>query len=94
VSKKKEKEAEKFPVYDELIVHDGKTITKTKKWWRAVVVTSPKSYPGRKTVSIYQWRYDPKSDKWKRHAKMNIPSKDLWEKIKSAVDEYLEQLGV
>ncbi len=83
---------EEFPVHENMIVHDGKTITKTPVWWKAVLVTSPKSYPNRKNVAIYQWRFSTKDGRWKRHAKINISSKKVWEKIKAAVEEFLGML--
>ena len=80
-------EAEKYPVHDIIKVVHGIDIYRTKKWWKAVLLTE--SY-GRRQVTIYQWI--KKDDKWKRKQKMSITDKDEWAKIVEACAELVAKL--
>ena len=74
---------EPFPVHETVKVLDGVTISKTGKWWSAALLVE--SY-GRKQIALYLWNKD-ETGKWKRREKFIIPSKDMWEKTKKALDE-------
>jgi len=78
---------EEFPVSDKLKVITGVTLSKSDKWWLAVVALE--SF-GRKQICIYLWQ---KSDeKWKRRQKFMIRGTDHWMKIKEAVDQLMPHL--
>lgn len=83
VSKKSAPVEEKLPLHESLEVLGYTTISKTKRWWCAVV--SLNSF-GRKQVAVYLWQ--KKEDKWKRNQKLTIRKGD-WDSIKRAVDNLL-----
>jgi hypothetical protein len=78
------KQNEKFPVHESLKVLDGETVFKTEKWWLAVLKTE--SF-GRIMVNIYLWV--KRGDKWKRQQKLGIRGKEIWSRIKTAVDKFI-----
>jgi len=75
-------QGEPFPVHETVKVLEGVTINKSGKWWSAALLVE--SY-GKKQVALYLWIKD--DGKWKRKEKFIIPSKDIWEKTKKALDE-------
>jgi len=78
---------EKFPVSERLKVVDGITLSKSDKWWSAVVALE--SF-GRRQVCIYLW--NKRGDEWKRRQKFLVRGRQNWEKIKASVDKFLPYL--
>jgi hypothetical protein len=74
---------EPFPVYETVKVLEGVTINKSGKWWSAALLVE--SY-GKRQIALYLWQKGDEG-KWKRREKFIIPSKDMWEKTKKALDE-------
>jgi len=80
---------EKLPVSDALHIIKSKTVFKSEKWWLAVALVD--SF-GRKQVCVYLWL--KRADGWKRKQKLTVTSRNTWEEIKQAVDEYLKDVMV
>lgn len=78
---------EELPLSEFYRVLDHVTISKSSKWWSAVVLTE--AY-GRKSVSLYLWTYS--EGKWKRKHKFEINRRGEWEKIKAAVEAMLQKV--
>jgi len=78
--------SEDFPVDKTLQVVQGETISKSQRWWIAVLKLKSqfKSSP---QVALYMWRHDGKS--WKRKQKFTIVFGN-WVKIKQAVDKMFQ----
>jgi len=76
--------SEIYPVHETLEVIGGETIFKTDRWWLAVVKT--RAF-GREAVSVYLWV--KRGDEWKRQQKLSIRGREMWEKIKKAVESLL-----
>lgn len=79
MDEKEETCEKKYPVHEVIKVLQGIDIYKTKKWWKAALLTE--SY-GKRQVTIYQWVKS--EEKWKRKQKMSIVNKDEWGKIVKA----------
>jgi len=82
-----ELEEERIPISEKLEVINYTTIYKSGKWWTAVALVN--SF-GRKQISLYLWLN--RDGKWKRNQKYTIHSRSEWEKIKEAVEKYLDSL--
>jgi len=80
---------EKLPVSDFYTVLDQEVIFKTPKWLEAVVIVE--SF-GKRSITIYMWMFDSKTNKWKRKQKLSLRNRADWEKIKSAVDRMFGKL--
>jgi hypothetical protein len=78
---------EKFPVSETLKVIEGITLSKSGKWWSAVVLLE--SF-GRKQVAVYLW--NKKGDQWKRRQKFLIISKDQWTRAKETIEKLIPNL--
>lgn len=76
---------EPFPVHESVKVLQGVTVSKSSKWWSAALIIE--SY-GRRQIALYLWVKSAEG-KWKRKEKFILPSKEIWEKLKTAVDEKL-----
>lgn len=77
-----------FPVHDELDIIDGRTIFKSDKWWKAVVLYE--GFSGRE-IGVYLWKQT--EDRWKRQQKYVIRSEDDWEKDQEAIGTLLNGLA-
>ena len=78
---------EKLPLSEFYSVLDQVTISKSSKWWSAVVLTE--AY-GRKNIALYLWTYS--EGIWKRKHKFEIHSRTDWEKIKVAIETMLQKM--
>lgn len=78
---------EKLPLSEFYRVLDHVTISKSSKWWSAVVLTE--AY-GRKSIALYLWTN--RDGTWKRKHKFEINRKGEWEKIKAAVETLLQKM--
>lgn len=79
--------AEELPVHEEIDVLKSETVFKTGKWWKAV--TLQEAF-GRKEAAVYLWR--KRGDKWVRKQKFTVKSKENWEKIGPALEEFVKEL--
>lgn len=80
---------EKFPVHEIIKQIKGKTLYRSKRFWRAVVLAEDPG--GRRSVRVYLWRN--KDGKWKVSQKLKINTKKGWEKLKKIIDEYVQELA-
>lgn len=81
---------EKLPVHEAVHVIDSKTIYKTQKWWKAVVLAN---MFGHDKIMVYLWRVDEKTGKWKRKQKLGVNNEKDWTATKGAIDEFIPRLG-
>ena len=80
--------SEKLPVDEFLKVVAHRTVTKTSRWWYAVVLVELPS--GRKRINIYGWIN--RNGQWKRKQKLTIGNVQTWQQIKQHVEELLGEL--
>lgn len=78
---------ERVPIKAPLKVLRHHTINKKFGWWAAVVLLE--SY-AKKQVCFYLWQ--KKDDTWKRKQKFGIHSKEDWQRMKQAVESYVNEL--
>jgi len=78
---------EKLPCDEVITVSEQRTIYKTAKWWKAVILGE--SF-GKRFVAVYLWQN--KNGEWKQKHKLKINGKDDWEKTKPVVDELVLKL--
>lgn len=79
---------ESFPVHQIIRQIRGKTIYRSKRFWRAVVLTEDPA--GRRSVRVYLWR--SKDGGWRTIQKLKINTKKGWEKLRQAIDELVKEL--
>jgi hypothetical protein len=84
-----EQPKEPLPVDEAIQVIDYRNIYKTSKWWCAVLLGN---MFGHDKIMVYLWQWNDKTGKWKRKQKMGINFEKDWEKIKSAVEEFLPRI--
>lgn len=77
---------EKIPTNEMIKVIDHITITKSEKWWIAVVLAGDE---GRKKVMLYMW--NKRGDTWKRQQKFTIGGKHNWPLYKDAIEKLLDK---
>jgi hypothetical protein len=80
--------SEKLPISEVYKVIDYITISKSAKWWKAIVVYE--AY-GRRSIGVYLWI--KKNDVWKRQNKFIIRNLDEWNKVKDAVEQLAPKLA-
>ena len=78
---------EKLPLSEFYRVLDHVTISKSSKWWSAVVLTE--AY-GRKSIALYLWTN--RDGRWTRKHKFVISGKGDWLAIKTAVEAMLQKM--
>jgi hypothetical protein len=83
VKKRKKGAKKEEKVHETVKVLEGITISKSDRWWSAALLVE--AY-GKRQIALYLWRKDDEG-KWKRKEQIIIPSKDIWEKTKKALDE-------
>jgi len=83
-----EKTEEKLPISEFYKVVDSVTIFKNQKWWEAIVVFESS---GKRSIGMYLWQ--KRQDIWKRKHKFNVRNVEEWNKLKSAVEQLVPQLG-
>jgi len=79
---------EKLPISDFYKVIDYVTLSKTKKWWKAIVVYEAS---GKRSIGLYLW--ENRDDVWKRKNKFSVRNLDEWTTIKNAVDQLAPKLA-
>jgi hypothetical protein len=79
--------SEKLPISAFYKVVDYVTISKSEKWWKAVVVFE--SF-GKKSIGLYLWQ--KKEGVWKRKHKFDIRDLDEWNKLKSVIEKLAPKL--
>ena len=82
-----EKTSEKLPISEFYKVVDYITISKSGKWWEAIVVSE--AYEKR-SIGLYLW--EKRNDVWKRKHKFSVRNLDEWNKVKDAVDQLAPKL--
>ena len=80
-------EDERVPIKPPLRLLKIRTINKRFGWWAAVVLLE--SY-AKKQICFYLWQ--KKDDNWKRKQKFGIHSKEDWQLMKTAVEEFVNEL--
>lgn len=75
------------PIKAPLKVIGHHTINKKFGWWAAVVLLE--SY-AKKQICFYLWQ--KKDDIWKRKQKFGIHSKEDWQRMRKAVESYIDEL--
>jgi predicted HicB family RNase H-like nuclease len=91
-------ESEKLPVDESITVIEYKTIYKTKKWWKAVVLVNAWGHD-KVMVYLWQWKEKKKLDNgkwigsgqfsWRVQQKMSENFAENWEEEKKAIDEFM-----
>jgi hypothetical protein len=77
----------KFPVHEAVEVLDGKTLYKTEKWWKAIVICRRF---GKKEICIYLWKKTEKG--WKRQQKYSIKDERDWLADKEVIEEFIKKM--
>lgn len=78
---------ESFPAHEALRVVKGRTIYKTDRWWKAILLTEAF---GRRQVSVYLWQN--RNGVWKRKQKYTVRSASDWLMDKTVIDELVKEL--
>lgn len=78
---------EPVPIKPPLKVLKSRTINKKFGWWASVVLLE--SY-AKKQICLYLWQ--KKDDGWKRKQKFGIHSKEDWQLMKKAVEDFSGEL--
>lgn len=79
---------EPLPLSSFYKVVDYVTISRSEKWWEAIVVIE--SF-GRRSIAMYLWQ--KKGDQWKRKHKFQIRNLQEWEKLKGAIEKLTPALA-
>jgi hypothetical protein len=80
-------QTEQLPLSSFYKVLDQVTISKSEKWWEAIVIIESL---GRRSIAMYLWQNT--NGKWKRKHKFQIRNLQEWEKVKGAVDTLAPKL--
>jgi len=76
-----------FPVHEDVKVIKGVTISKSVKWWSAVLLYE---LYGKRKIAIYIWQL--RNGAWKRKNKLIIGGRYQWENMKQVVEQFLTEL--
>lgn len=79
---------EKLPISEYYKVVDYVTVSKSQKWWQAIVIFESR---GRRMLGVYLWVN--RDGVWKRKNKFSILDVDGWNKLKNAIDNLIPKLG-
>jgi hypothetical protein len=80
---------DKLPIHAPIKVLRYRTIKKSPGfgWWSVIALLEDH---GKKMVCFYRWR--KKDGEWKRDKKIPFHSREEWKLIKSAVEDYMEEM--
>jgi len=81
-------EIERVPCHSEVEVLEQKTLFKSAKWWKAVVLGRLK---GRTFLAVYMWQ-TRKDGTWKQQQKLKLNRKSDWTEIKPIIEDMIERL--